>query len=84
MYNGCMITTYDNPYDPFTKFREWFLYDCEKGYYTCSYLARIARIANAMTEDEQNAEIERAIDEIIRLDFLGIYKKVYENDFVAA
>lgn len=79
MNNDCMITTEDNPYDPFDQFDHWFLFDCEKGYNSCGYLARIARLAEAMTEEEKDAEIERAIDEIIRLDFLGIYKKVYRN-----
>lgn len=78
------ITTVDNPYDPFTQFDHWFLYDCEKGYYSCGYLARIARLANAMTEEEKNEEIERAIDEIIALDFMGIYKKVRRNEAVVA
>ena len=80
MSNDCMITTEDNPYDPFEQFDHWFLYDCEKGYYTCGYLARIAHIADAMTEEEKDQVIENAIDEIIRLDFLGIYKKVYRNE----
>lgn len=76
----CTLTTKDNPYDPFTQFDHWFLFDVEKGYYTCGYLARIAFIADAMTEEEKDAEIERAVDEIIKLDFLGIYKKVYRNE----
>ena len=80
MAEGCMLTTHDNPYDPFTQFDHWFLYDCEKGYYTSGYLARIVHLTDAMTEEEKNAEIERCIDEIIRLDFLGIYKKVYRNE----
>ena len=80
MVEGCMLTTYDNPYDPFTQFKHWFLYDCEKGYNSPSYLARIAQVTDAMTDEEKEAEIERAIDEIIRLDFMGIYKKMYKND----
>jgi len=82
--NDCMITTIDNPYDPFNQFDHWFLFDCEKGYYTCAYLARVTFLADAMTEDEKDAEVERAIDEIIRLDFMGIYKKVRRSDFSAA
>ena len=84
MADDCAITTKDNPYDPFSQFDHWFLYDCEKGYYSCGYLARIARLANAMSEDEKNAEIERAIDEIISCDFMGIYKKVRRNEKVSA
>ena len=72
----CMLTTFDNPYDPFTHFDEWFAYDIEKGYYSCSRLARIAVISDDMSEKEVDQEVERAIDEIIKYDFLNIYKKV--------
>ena len=39
----CMLTTFDNPYDPFEQFTLWFLFDVETGYNTCSHLARIAK-----------------------------------------
>lgn len=84
MPNDCMLTTIDNPYNPFTQFDHWFLYDVEKGYDSCGYLARIAFLADGMSEDEKNEEIEHAIDEIIKLDFLGIYKKVYRGSSVPA
>lgn len=71
-----MLTTVDNPYDPSTEFNKWFLFDVEKGYNSSAYLARIARTSNANTEEENDREIERAIDEIIRHDFLNIYKKI--------
>lgn len=71
-----MLTTIDNPYDPFKQFDSWFAYDSQKQYNTCSYLGRIARTSDALTEKENKEEIERAIDEIIAHDFLGIYKKV--------
>ena len=70
------LTTFDNPYDPFTQFQNWFLYDVEKGYNSCAYLARIARTSEEFSDDENDQEIERAIDEIIKYDFLNIYKKV--------
>ena len=75
----CMLTTFDNPYDPFEQFASWFLFDVEKGYNTCSYLARIAQITDDMTQIEENEEIERAIDEIIMMNPLGIYKKVTQE-----
>jgi hypothetical protein len=74
-----MLTTFDNPYDPFEQFDQWFLFDIEKGYNTCSYLGRIAQLSAEMTEKEENDEIERAIDEIIKYDFMNIYKKVRRN-----
>ena len=76
MENECMLTTFDNPFDPFEQFTSWFLFDVEKGYNTCGYLARIAHISDQLTEKENNEEIERAIDEIIQYDFMNIYKKV--------
>ena len=72
----CQLTTIDNPYDPFTQFDSWFQFDTEKGYNSCSMLARVAEITDDMSETEVDAEIERAIDEIIKYDFLNIYKKV--------
>jgi len=70
------LTTFDNPYDPFKDFNKWFLFDTEKGYNTCGYLARIARTSNELSDEENRAEISRAIDEIIKYDFMNIYKKV--------
>lgn len=70
------ITTIDNPFDPFEQFPSWFMFDVEKGYNTCSYLARIARTSDEFTEKENEEEIERAIDEIIKYNPLPIYKKV--------
>ena len=72
----CMLTTIDNPFDPFEQFTSWFLFDVEKGYNTCSYLARIAKTSDQFSEEENNEEIERAIDEIIKYNPLNIYKKV--------
>ena len=80
MSTECMLTTIDNPFDPFEQFTSWFLFDVEKGYNTCSYLARIANVADDMTELETNAEIERAIDEIIKYDVTNLYKKVKKSN----
>lgn len=74
------LTTIDNPYDPFEQFESWFLFDTEKGYNSCSYLARIAQTTDDMTEIERNIEIERAIDEIIMYDFTNMRKKVKRKE----
>jgi hypothetical protein len=73
-----MLTTIDNPYNPFEDFKNWFLFDVEHGYNSCSYLARITRTSDQFTEKENNEELERAIDEIIAHDFMNIYIKVTE------
>ena len=73
-----MLTTIDNPFNPFEDFNSWFLFDVEKGYNSCSYLARIAKLSDQMSDKENNEEIERAIDKIIEYDFMNIYVKVVE------
>lgn len=72
----CALTTFDNPFDPFDQFEAWFRFDSDKGYNSCSYLDRIARTSDQLSEEENDQEIERAIDEIIKYDFMNIYKKV--------
>jgi len=83
------LTTFDNPYDPFEQFTQWFMFDEEKGYHTTAYLGRIARTSDQLSDEENNKEVERAIDEIIRYDFQNIYqkqmnikKKLLKNDFI--
>ena len=74
-----MLTTIDNPFNPFKDFDSWFLFDVEKGYNSCDYLGRIAKTSEQLSDDENNKEIERAIDEIIKYDFMNIYVKVKED-----
>ena len=78
--NEFMLTTFDNPFDPFEQFDQWFAFDVEKQYYSCSRLARIAKLQEDFTQKETNEAIERAIDEIIEHDFLNIYKKVQRKN----
>ena len=72
----CALTTVDNPYDPFDQFSQWYMFDTDKGYNSCSYLDRIARTSDQLSEEENDREIERAIDEIIKYDPFDIYRKV--------
>lgn len=71
-----MLTTEDNPYDPFTQWDDWFAFDARQGYHTPSYLARVVVTSFEISETDQQLAIEEAIDEIVELNLLGIYKKV--------
>ncbi len=70
------LTTFDNPFDPFEDFNSWYSFDMEKGYNSSSRLMRIANLSDEMTMIEEEQEKERAIHEIIKNDFMNIYKKV--------
>ncbi len=70
------LTTLDNPYDPIDDFRHWFMFDMNKGYNSCAYLARIAHTSDALSDEENSEEVERAIDEIVKYDPFNLYVKV--------
>lgn len=76
MTGNYMLSTIDNPFNPFEQFTSWFMFDTDKGYNCSSRLARIAKYSDDFTQKEIDEETERAIDRIIELDFLGIYIKV--------
>jgi len=76
MIRDAMLTTIDNPFNPFTQFDEWKVWDEAQGYYTCEYLARIVRTSDELSETDEALAIEDAIDEIVKFNVLGIYKKV--------
>ena len=71
-----MLTTNDNPFDPFSQFDSWLMFDVDNGYNSCGLLDRIAQTSDSLSEGENDAEIERAIDEIIKYDPLNVYRKV--------
>lgn len=70
------LSTIDNPFNPFEQFDQWLNFDLLKGYNSSALLARHAVTSEALTEEENDREIERAIDEIIKHDFQNIYIKV--------
>lgn len=76
-----MLTTIDNPFNPFTQFSEWLLFDNRNEHNCCAYLGRAAGTSPALTPHENQIEIEEAIDRLLEADFLHIYKKVYADDF---
>ena len=75
-----MLTTIDNPFNPFTNFDEWLAFDEGKGYYTNEYLARITKGGYELSEADDDLAQELAIDEILRINVLGIYRRVRRTD----
>ena len=73
-----LVTTVDNPFNPFTEFDEWYGFDRDHGYNTCEYLARIALTSDELSDDANAQAINDAVDEIVRLNINGMYKKVTE------
>lgn len=85
----CYLTTVDNIYDPSEDFIKWFNEDKRLGYNCSGYLSRVIDAFkqagiygpdlpddDQLTDGEQKAMIEIAIDAIVANDFTGNYMKV--------
>lgn len=82
------LTTVDNVWNPFTNFDEWLAYDISNEHYSNATLAKIALVSDALSDEENRQEIERAIDRIIELDptheFCKVYSSSYDDDIAKA
>ena len=88
-----LLTTYNNPYDPFVDWDSWYRFDVNNKTDCCGYLSRMVDSiieANANSkfkntndsfiDDETNdAIIDEAMNKIIKLNPLT-YLKVYPGD----
>lgn len=76
-----MLTTRDNPWNPFTNFEEWYAWDISHGYHTCAYIAKIAKESAELSNAQMNRTIDDAIDEIVLYNLTGNYVKVCRKDY---
>jgi hypothetical protein len=76
MSDEYMVTVKDNPYNYYTEFDQWYVWDVRNGYHTLSYLAKIVRTSHDLSPQLQEAAITDAIDEILKENVGGIYIKV--------
>lgn len=74
-----MLSTIDNPFNPFSNFDDWLRFDKDNDYNSAELLARIAYPSEQLTDDELNDEIERAIDDIVVHDPLNVFVKVTQE-----
>lgn len=79
MAERVMLTTVDNPFDPFTQFEEWYAWDEAAGYHTTAFLARVVITSEELSEYDQRIAYEQGVDEIIRENVSGMHQRVYEK-----
>ena len=75
-----MLTTIDNPFNPFAEWDQWKSYDEHNGYFSCGLVDRIALTSDELSDADYQLSIEIAIDEIIKYDPTCKYTKVYESE----
>ena len=81
MSKATMLTTVDNPFDPFTQWDDWRRFDTDKGYFTCEFIARLVDSSPELSDSDQELASLIAIYEIIRLQpetYKAITKEVDE------
>jgi len=73
-----LLSTADNPFNPFTDFDQWRNWDEQSGYYTLSYLARITITSDELSDLDQSQAIDHAVAEILEENITGNYILVSE------
>jgi hypothetical protein len=73
-----LLSTTDNPYNPFTEFDQWNAYDMQVGHHTLALLARCAITSDELSELDQSQAIDLAINEIVDYNASGMHIKVPE------
>jgi len=71
-----MLTTVDNPFNPFIEYDEWYVWDRAAGYHTPSLLDRIVVSSDDLSEADQVHAIQVAIDEIVNENVSGVHRKI--------
>ena len=74
--NESMLTTVDNPFDPFDQYDDWYAWDVSSGYNSIALLARISNLSDEISETDLNVAMEEAIDEVVRENVSGMYRKI--------
>lgn len=80
-----MLTTVNNPYNPFKHFDEWRAYDemlamQENRPTCCGYLARVADYSPDLSDKELEDLNEMIIDDIVELNLSGKFLKITEEE----
>ena len=73
-----MLSTTDNPFNPWTHYDQWFDWDTSRGYNTASYLATIVQLINANGRVSDDDALALAIDDILEFNITGNYVLVPE------
>jgi hypothetical protein len=70
-----MLTTSDNPWNPFSNYDEWYTWDTTHGYNTSSFLARITKTSVDLSDADYERAIEDAIEDAVTQNVTGVFVK---------
>lgn len=73
-----MLTTFDNPFDPFEDFDRWWKQDMLLNHDCCGLLASTACVSDELGDEVNEKAIKEAMEKIVSDEPL-IYKIVYKE-----
>lgn len=76
----CMLSTIDNPFNPFDEYEQWYAFDVASGYNTGQFLARIVKASDDLSDADYDLAIEQAIDECVMINVLGVFVKITKEE----
>jgi len=80
MVEEWMLTTTDNPFNPFTDYKQWYTWDATKGYHTPSLLARLTITSDEMSYEDQSLALRDAMNEIVKYNISGVHTIVKQDN----
>ena len=80
MEKDSMLTTFDNPFNPFTEFDRWWKEDLLLGHNCCGLLANESNVSDIASDEVNDNAIIEAMERIVKREPM-IYKIVYQSDF---
>lgn len=75
-----MLTTFDNPFNPFTDFSRWWKEDLLLGHDCCGILARESNVSDVSSDEVNDKAVVEAMKRIVEREPM-IYKIVYQSDY---
>ena len=72
-----MLTTLNNPHNPFTEWEQWLITDIRLGYNTCGLISRICKGSDSLDDD---ADLD-AMRTIVLNNWSGKHVMVTEDTF---
>ena len=80
MEKDSMLTTFDNPFNPFTESDRWWKEDLLLGHNCCGLLANESNVSDIASDEVNDKAIIEAMERIVKREPM-IYKIVYQSDF---
>ena len=75
-----MVTTIDNPWNPFVHYHEWLSYDMQHGYFTDQWMYVLTKTSNDLRPEEIEEQIDAGVTRLLEIDPYGLHVKVYEDE----